>query len=79
MWMLSRASCHLGRASRRAGRAGACSRPTVNAELEPMPLRAGRSPSWCISRPRSKSQVPQHLAHHGMADVIDRLQVSILR
>ena len=36
---------------RRACRA--CSRPTVNAELEPMPLRAGRSPSWCSSTPRS--------------------------
>ena len=28
----------------------------MKAELEPMPLRAGRSPSWWISRPRSKSR-----------------------
>jgi hypothetical protein len=28
--------------------------PDTDEELEPIPLRAGRSPSWWISTPRSK-------------------------
>ena len=55
MWMPSAASCCLLTTSPRSA-CRACSRPTVNDELDPMPLRAGRSPSWWISTPRVMSR-----------------------
>ncbi len=50
MWMASRASCSL-LTMLPFSAASACTRPTVKEELEPRPERAGRSPSWWISRP----------------------------
>ena len=50
MWMASRASWSFDTYEPFIA-ASACTRPTVKDELEPRPERAGRSPSWWISRP----------------------------